>query len=84
MPNQMHQINGATFYTYPCKLADHCNRFDSALTFKVVVGVRNHPETNRVVEKLNPCCHGGGVGCPSFRNHLKGLAGGYRKAESVR
>jgi len=57
--SQTHVVNGQVFNVYPCKDAKRCRRFNSALTLQVKVAVKGYPDSVRVVERLNPCMHGG-------------------------
>jgi len=52
--------NGATFYSYPCRFEDLCQKYNPALTLT----------DKRGVTLLNKCTHGGGVGCASWKHRV--------------
>lgn len=66
-------------YTTPCKYEDTCHSYNPALKLEVTVGVEVYPETQRTIEKNNPCVMGGGCGCAKWRRLTNQQLGGYDK-----
>lgn len=62
--NQRIEINGAVFFSRPCRFERDCLNYNSALKIPVVLTVGGVRVGAR--EKLNPCTTGGGCACASF------------------
>lgn len=66
-----------TYYTYPCKFDEECGKYNPERTLTVTVGIKNHPESQRMIVKPNPCTNGGGCGCALWRRFTSADIGWY-------
>ena len=60
--------NGQTFYSYPCKCEEQCSRYNPALTLPVKIRELNGQP--KIIQRLNPCTHGGGLSCSSYKRNM--------------
>ena len=76
--DQETNINGAKFYSRPCRFESQCLHYNPALTIPVTIKGIDGPTT---IQKLNNCTHGGGAACETFKFHLQEkifVQGGFR------